>query len=119
MEVEKMEPLRKLKVIDNAPGVFNVSNAVSYHPTSIVSKQLIKKETGSVTLFAFDEGQDLSEHTAPYDAMVHVLEGEAEIFITQKKYVVKAGEMIIMPANQPHALKALKKFKMLLVMIRS
>ncbi len=114
-----MEPLRKLKVLDTAPGVFNVSNAVSYHPASIVSKQLIKKETGSVTLFAFDEGQDLSEHTAPYDAMVHVLEGEAEISISQKRYLVKAGEMIIMPANQPHALKALKKFKMLLVMIRS
>ncbi len=115
-----MEPQRKLKIADIEPTVFNTAGSISYQQGSIVSKQLIiKKDTGNVTLFAFDEGQGLSEHTAPFDAMVQVLEGEAEITISKKPYIVKAGEMIIMPANHPHALKALRQFKMLLVMIRA
>jgi quercetin dioxygenase-like cupin family protein len=115
-----MEPQRKLKIVDIEPSVMNLAESISYQQGSVVSKQLIiKKDTGNVTLFAFDEGQGLSEHTAPYDAMVHVLEGEAEIMISKKPYILKSGEMIVMPANQPHALKALLKFKMLLVMIRS
>lgn len=92
---------------------------VDYQNGSIVSREIISKNVGTVTLFAFDEGQGLSEHTAPFDALVYLLNGEAEIIISGKPFHLKEGEMIIMPANQPHALKAIKKFKMILVMIRS
>jgi quercetin dioxygenase-like cupin family protein len=109
----------KLKIVDIEPAPLNLADSINYQQGSVVSRQLIKKETGSVTLFAFDEGEGLSEHTAPFDALVHVLEGKAEITISQKPYIVNSGEMIIMPANRPHALKGLQKFKMLLVMIRS
>lgn len=91
---------------------------VDYQDGNIVSRQIINKTTGTVTLFAFDRGQGLSEHTAPFDALVYIVDGETEIKIRGKPFHLKSGEMIIMPANQPHALKALKKFKMLLVMIR-
>ena len=94
-------------------------NLIDYQEGSIVSQTIIDKETGTVTLFAFDEGQGLSEHTAPYDAMVHVLEGDAKVTISGKAIMVKQGEIIIMPANQPHALFAVSRFKMLLTMIRS
>lgn len=97
----------------------SVIDLVEYQEGSVVSRTIIKKDTGTVTLFAFDEGQELSEHAAPFDALVYVLDGEAEIIISGKALRSKAGEMIIMPANEPHALKAPKKFKMLLVMIRS
>ena len=86
---------------------------------AIVSKTLIDKETGTVTAFAFDKGQGLSEHTAPFDAMVQIIDGEAEIKIEDKKYIVKAGEMIIMPADKPHALDAKEKIKMILTLIRT
>jgi len=92
---------------------------IDYQYESVVSKTIIDKKTGTVTLFAFDEGQGLSEHTAPFNALVCVLDGEVEITISGKSLCVKEGEMIIMPANEPHALKAAKKFKMLLTMIRS
>ena len=92
---------------------------VNYQPGSVVSRQVVNKPTGTVTLFAFDAGEGLSEHTAPYDAMVSVLEGEAEISISGQSHRVKAGEFIIMPANQPHALKAAVRFKMMLTLIRS
>lgn len=92
---------------------------VAYDKGAVVSRTIIEKKTGTVTIFSFDKGQGLSEHTAPFDAMVEVLDGEAEIFIAGKPHKVKAGEFIIMPANKPHALKAVKKFKMALVMIRS
>jgi len=92
---------------------------IEYQEDSAVSRTLIDKKAGTVTLFAFDEGQGLSEHTAPYDAMVEVVEGEAEITILGKKHHLKEGEMIIMPANHPHALEAAKRFKMLLTMIRA
>jgi len=85
----------------------------------VVSKEIISKSGGMVTLFAFDVGQGLSEHTAPFDAMVIITDGEAQITITDIKYIVKFGEMIILPANQPHSLKANKKFKMILTMIKS
>src|SRR5574337_887139 len=112
-----MEPQRKLKIMDVEPAVINLADSISYQQGSIVSKQLIiKKDTGNVTLFAFDQGQGLSEHTAPFDAMVHALEGEAEITASKKPYPLKAGEMIIMPAGRPHAVKAVQKFKMLLIM---
>jgi len=96
-----------------------LAGMVDYQDLSIVSKEIIKKETGTVTLFAFSKGQGLSEHTAPFDAMVTVLDGEGEISIDGNPVMVKAGEMIIMPANIPHALKAVERFKMMLVMIKS
>ncbi len=92
---------------------------VGYDKGAVVSRTILQKKTGTVTIFSFDKGQGLSEHTAPFDAMVEILDGEAEIFIAGKPHKVKAGEFIIMPANKPHALKAVKKFKMALVMIRS
>ena len=96
-----------------------LADLIDYQEGSVVSRTIIDKEAGTVTLFAFDEGQGLSEHTAPYDAMVHVLAGEVNVSISGKPTVVKQGEIIIMPANKPHALTAVSKFKMLLTMIRS
>ena len=98
--------------------VLNVNALAEYQTGSIVSRQVTKAEAGNVTFFAFDEGQELSEHAAPFDALVHILDGEAEIRISGKPYLLKAGEAIIMPANDPHAVKAIRKFKMLLTMIR-
>lgn len=92
---------------------------IDYQTGAVVSKTIIKQPTGTVTLFAFDEGEGLSEHTTPFDALVYLVDGEAEIIISGKLNVVKKGDMIIMPANQPHALKAKEKFKMMLVMIKS
>ena len=92
---------------------------VNYQDGSVVSREIVKKPTGSVTIFAFDEGQGLSEHTAPFDALAQVVEGEAEIVISGQPHRLQGGEMILMPAGQPHALKALKRFKMILTMIRS
>lgn len=115
-----MEQAKKIQTLEPEPNVFSPVSSIDYQEGSVVSKQLIlKKDSGNVTLFAFDEGQGLSEHTAPFDALVHVLQGKAEITISKKPYVVNCGEMIIMPANRPHSLKALERFKMLLVMIRS
>jgi quercetin dioxygenase-like cupin family protein len=91
---------------------------INYQEGSVVSRTLIDKKTGTVTLFSFDEGQGLSEHTAPFDAVVCLLEGAAEIVISGKPLSVSEGEMVIMPANQPHALRAIKRFKMMLIMIR-
>ncbi len=91
---------------------------LDYQEGSVVSRTIIDKKTGTVTLFAFDEGQGLSEHTAPFDALVHIIDGEAEITISGKPLHLKKDEMVIMPAHEPHALKALKKFKMILIMIR-
>lgn len=99
--------------------VDNVSAMLGYQKNAVVSREIIRKDTGTVTLFAFDKGQGLSEHTAPFDAMVYIVDGAAEITISGKPNKVKAGEMIIMPAGKPHALKAIKKFKMLLIMIKS
>ena len=96
-----------------------LADMVDYQEGTVVSKTIIKKKTGTVTLFAFDQGEGLSEHTAPFDAMVQVMDGEVEIKISGKPYILKQGDMIIMPADEPHALKAVKRFKMLLTMIRS
>jgi quercetin dioxygenase-like cupin family protein len=101
------------------PQVRHFVSLIEYQAGSIVSREIISRPAGTVTLFAFDTGQGLSEHTAPFDAMVSVLDGEVEITISGRKYAMKTGDMIIMPANQPHALKAVSKFKMLLTMIRS
>lgn len=97
---------------------FYLKDMASYQEHSVVSREIIRKPAGTVTVFAFDQGEGLSEHTAPFDAVVHLLEGEAEITIDKKNYSVKEGEMIIMPANKTHALKAVTKFKMLLIMIK-
>jgi quercetin dioxygenase-like cupin family protein len=95
-----------------------LSSIASYQPGSIVSREVITKPTGTVTVFAFDTGQGLSKHTAPFDALVYILDGEAEIKISRRSYRLKAGEFIILPAQEPHALQAVKAFKMMLVMIR-
>jgi quercetin dioxygenase-like cupin family protein len=92
---------------------------VNYQDGAVVSRQITKAETGNVTLFAFDKDQGLSEHTAPFDALAHILEGEAQVSISGKPYDLKTGDAIIMPANEPHALKATQRFKMLLTMIRA
>lgn len=104
------------KLISN---VRDLSELVNYQDGAIVSRTLINKDTGTVTLFSFDEGQSLSEHIAPYDAMVYILDGEAQIKISEEHYNLKSGQMIIMPANEPHSVKATKRFKMLLIMIKS
>jgi len=96
-----------------------LADLIDYQAGSVVSRTVIDKTAGTVTLFAFDEGEGLSEHTAPYDALVYVFDGEAEVVMSGKPLLVKQGEMTVMPANEPHALKAVKKFKMLLVMVRS
>lgn len=96
-----------------------LADLVEYKEDSIVSRMIIDKHTGTVTLFSFDQGQGLSEHTAPYDALIYLVGGEAEITISGKAHCLKQGEMIIVPANQPHAVKAVKRFKMILTMIRS
>lgn len=97
---------------------FNLEKEVSYSEGSVVSKTVIDKGIGNITLFSFDAGQGLSEHTSPFDAVVHIIDGESEITIDGKSQTVKTGEMIIMPANVPHALKAIKPYKMILTMIR-
>lgn len=99
--------------------VLKTADLIEYQDGSVVSREIIRKDTGTVTIFAFDKGEGLSEHTAPFDAMVQIIDGKAEITISGNKNVLEAGEMIIMPANEPHALKALEKYKMVLTMIRS
>lgn len=97
----------------------SAAGLVEYQEGSIVSRTVIDKPEGTITAFAFAQGQALSEHTAPYDALVQVLDGEVEVTISGTPHNVKAGEMIIMPANDPHGLKAVKRFKMMLVMIKA
>lgn len=109
MNIKKFEP----------SVIFDFSKSVDYAEGGVVSKQVIKTERGNVTLFAFDKGQGLSEHSAPFDALVQVVEGQCEITIGGKSYMLKANESIIMPANIPHALKAAESFKMILTMIRA
>jgi len=96
-----------------------LTDLADYQDGSVVSRTIIDKKMGTVTFFAFNDGQGLSEHTVPFDALVYLLEGEAEIVISGKSIRLNKGEMIIMPANQPHALRAVKNFKMILTMIRS
>ncbi len=99
--------------------VVNLEGLIGYQEGAVVSRTVIDQRTGTVSLFSFDKGQGLSEHTAPFDALVYLLDGEAEITISGRASCVKKGELLIMPAHEPHALRAVEKFKMLLVMIRS
>ena len=114
MEQDKNKPCMEELVAQPV----QINTLADYQPASVVSRTIIDKKTGTVTFFVFDKGQGLSEHTSPYDALVHVLDGEAEITISGRPLTVSAGEMIIMPAQKPHALQALKQFKMMLVLIR-
>ena len=99
--------------------ILHLAELVTYQDGSVVSRQITKADAGNVTLFAFDKDQELSEHTAPFDALVHILDGNAEIKISGKGFSLQTGDAIIMPANEPHAVKALAPFKMLLTMIRN
>ncbi len=94
------------------------SELIDYQDGSVVSRTIIKKETGTVTVFAFDKGEGLSEHTAPFDALVEIIDGEAEVVISGEPHKVRSGEILIMPADKPHSLKAVERFKMILTMIR-
>lgn len=98
--------------------VINLADSVNYQVEAVVSHTIVSKEAGTVTLFAFAEGQGLSEHTAPFDAMVYILDGQAGINISGRSFCLETGQMIIMPAGKPHSLKAVKRFKMLLVMVK-
>ncbi|MDD4953838.1 MAG: cupin domain-containing protein [Candidatus Omnitrophica bacterium] len=97
---------------------FDLASLLEYQDNSVVSREIIRKDAGTVTLFAFDKDQGLSEHTAPYDALVYIADGSAEIKISGKPHIVKKGQMLVMPAHKSHALKAIRRFKMLLIMIR-
>lgn len=99
--------------------VFNLDSMLDYQEESVVSRALMNKDVGTVTLFSFDVDQGLSEHSAPFDALVYIFDGEAEITISGNLFILTKGQMIIMPANEPHALKAIKKFKMMLIMVKS
>jgi len=113
-------PIKRIKSDEKLLAVVkNLGELVAYQEGSVVSRTIMDKETGTVTMFSFDEGEGLSEHSAPFDALVYIIDGEAEITISGEPHRVKEGEMIIMPANDPHALKAITPYKMLLVMIRS
>ncbi|MDD3248665.1 MAG: cupin domain-containing protein [Methanosarcina sp.] len=96
-----------------------VEDLIEYQEGAVVSREIIRKGTGTITVFAFDKGEGLSEHTAPFDAVVQVIDGKAEITISGNKNVLETGNMIIMPANEPHALHATERFKMILTMIRA
>ena len=115
MEHNKEEP-GKEKLVGH---VIRLVDLADYQEGAVVSRTIIDKKAGTVTFFVFAEGQGLNEHTAPFDALVYILDGEAEVVISGKPLRLKEGEMVIMPANQPHALKTVKKFKMILTMIRS
>ena len=104
---------------DESAKVIDMDGAFEYQHGAVVSRTLIKHKTGSVTVFAFDEGQELSEHTVPFDALVHVIDGAVEIRIDGEPHVVRAGESIVMPASRPHAVRAVERFKMVLSMVRA
>lgn len=104
---------------DMVQQISKLKDLVAYQADAIVSKEIMKKPTGTVTVFAFDQSQGLSEHTAPFDALVYVMDGEAEIRISEEVYHLENGEMLVMPGGKPHSVKAIKPFKMMLLMIRS
>jgi len=97
----------------------SLASQIEYQTAAVVSKSLLAKKTGNITLFAFDKGERLSAHTAPFDAFVHILDGKVEVTISGNEYELHSGEIIIMPANEPHALLAIEPFKMVLTMVKS
>lgn len=99
--------------------VYTLEEMLDYQESSVVSRTLINKDEGIITLFSFDKGEGLSEHTTPFDALVYLFDGKAKITISKKDYILEKGQMILMPANEPHALKALEKYKMMLIMIKN
>jgi quercetin dioxygenase-like cupin family protein len=113
---EAKKPAQTNKLIANAA---RLADLVDYQQGAVVSRAIIDKKAGTLTLFAFDKGQGLSEHTAPFDAFLYMLDGEAEVTISGRTLLLREGEMVIMPAGEPHSLQAVDRFKMLLVMIRS
>ena len=108
-----------MNILSENPEVLNIDTLLDYQEGSVVSRMLINKKIGTVTLFSFDKGEGLSEHTAPFDALVYVFDGKAEIIISSKPYILEKGQMITMPANEPHALNALERFKMMLIMVKA
>jgi len=114
-----MKQSEESQAADLRAQAIRMADMVSYQEGSVVSRTVIDKKIGTITLFAFDKGQGLSEHTVPYDAFVYIVDGEAEITIASKALRAVDGDMVIMPANKPHALRAIERFKMLLVMIRA
>lgn len=112
---EKNNQEKIIKLVAQAQRLIDL---IDYQEGSVVSRTIMDKKAGTVTLFAFDENEGLSEHTAPFDALIYILKGEAKVTISGKPFKLKEGELIIMPANEPHALSAVTKFKMLLIMIR-
>lgn len=103
----------------NKSEIFNIDTLIDYQEKSVISTEIVKKETGTITMFAFDEGEGLSEHSAPFDAMVQVIDGTLKLTLAGKENILNKGDMIIMPANVPHALYAETQFKMILTMIKS
>ncbi len=101
------------------PEILDLESLLDYQEGSVVSRMLMNKKIGTVTLFSFDKGEGLSEHTAPFDALVYVFDGKAEIIISKKTYILEKGQMITMPANEPHSLNALERFKMMLIMVKA
>ena len=101
------------------PEILDLESLLAYQEGSVVSRMLMNKKIGTVTLFSFDKGEGLSEHTAPFDALVYIIDGKAEIIISKKSYILEKGKMINLPANDPHALKALERFKMMLIMVKA
>lgn len=101
------------------PEILDVDSLLDYQEGAVVSRMLLNKKIGTVTLFSFDKGEGLSEHTTPFDALVYIVEGKVEIIISKKPYILEKGQMITMPANDPHALNALERFKMMLIMVKA
>ena len=108
-----------MKYLSENPEILDLDSLLDYQEGAVVSRMLLNKKIGTVTLFSFDKGEGLSEHTTPFDAVVYVLEGKVEIIISKKPYVLEKGQMITMPANDPHALNALERFKMMLIMVKA
>lgn len=108
-----------MNFLSENPEILDIDTLLDYQESAVVSRMLINKKIGTVTVFSFDKGEGLSEHTAPFDALVYVFDGKAEIIISKKSYILEKGQMITMPANEPHALNALERFKMMLIMVKA
>jgi quercetin dioxygenase-like cupin family protein len=119
VEAEKMKQNRRGMPVEELPHPAKLADMIEYQKGSVVSRTVVDKKAGTVTLFAFDKDEGLSEHTAPYEALIYIAEGEVEVKIAAKSFILETGDMIMLPANKPHALRGIQKFKMLLVMVRS